>query len=241
MLREYRLPAQAPVPRGQDVGVLVRLTGDYSVRLPAGHRVRIGPWELADGDDVWLPAGSWDVHCSSQCAQIEAHFEGPETFVLADRLVPDPLAGRGLIACYRDRDGPPSYQLDRVIDANGRGEARPEWSIARAGELDVRETGTHRFELVSDDGSRLWLDDELVIDNWGFHGSITKSAEVELSSGRHRIRIDFFQGEGGSELIVLWKPPSLDHSEPLPPSALRLPDDLDAALAEISAVRAMPL
>lgn len=241
MLSEVRLPERLPIPRGQEAGLLVRQTGDYSVRLPADVAVRIGPWELADGEDVWLPAGSWDVRCSSQCGQIEARFEGPETFLLADRLVPDPLAGRGLIACYRDRDGAPDYQFDRVIDDNGRGVLRSEWSIARAGELEVPETGTYGFELVSDDGSRLWLDDELVIDNWGLHGSTTRSAEVELTGGRHRIRIDFFQGKGGSELIVLWQPPWLNHSERLPPDVLRPPSDLDTALAEIGAVRAMPL
>lgn len=241
MLSEIRLPEQMPIPRGQDAGVLVRQTGDYSVRLPADVAVRIGSWELADGEDVWLPAGSWDVHCTGQCAQIDARFEGPETFLLADRLVPDPLAGRGLIACYRDGDGALSYQLDRVIDANGRGLEQSEWSIARVGDLEVPEAGTYRFVLVSDDGSRLWLDDELVIDNWGFHGSVTRSAELELSEGRHRIRIDFFQGEGGSDLIVLWQPPRLNIPEPLPASVLRPPEDLGAALAEISAVRALPL
>jgi len=241
MLSEFRLPERMPVPRGREAGLLVRMTGDYTVHLPEGQSIRIGPWELVDGDDLWLPAGSWDVYCSSECAEIEARFEGPETFVVADRLVPDPLAGRGLIACYRDQDGPPSFQFDRVIDANGRGLNRPEWSISRAGEIEVPETGIFRFEIASDDGSRLWIDDELVIDNWGFHGSITKSAEIELTSGRHRIQIDFFQGEGGYELIVLWKPPSDEIMEPLPPGALRPPADLESAMAKISVVRAMPV
>lgn len=241
MLSEILLPERMPVPQGQEAGVLVRSTGDYLVRLPPGVSVRIGPWELVDTEKVWLPAGSWDVHCSIQCAQIEARFEGPEAFLLRDRLVPDPLAGRGLIACYRDSDGVQSYQLDRVIDANGRGVEDAGWSIARAGELDVPETGTYRFELASDDGSRLWLDDELVIDNWGFHGSTTRSAELELSQGRHRIRIDFFQGEGGSELNVLWQSSRMDFPEPLSAGVLRPPEDLDATLAEIGAVRALPL
>jgi len=83
------------------------------------------------------------------------------------------------------------------------------------------------FQLISDDGSRLWLDGEEVVDNWGRHGERSRGADVTLSAGVHHLRIDYFDERHAAMLELR---ASL-HGEPpdsLPVRILRYPgDELD--------------
>ena len=47
---------------------------------------------------------------------------------------------------------------------------------------------------MSDDGSKLWIDDILVVDNDGLHAPAAKEAEYCLATGSHAIRVHYFQG-----------------------------------------------
>jgi hypothetical protein len=72
---------------------------------------------------------------------------------------------------------------------------RFEWfAIDYTGRFWVRRPGVYRFALTSDDGSKLYIDDELVVDDDGQHPPVTESANVILSGGIHRIRVSYFQG-----------------------------------------------
>jgi len=74
-------------------------------------------------------------------------------------------------------------------------EQRTEWfSVTITGAFKVSEPGLYRFRLKSDDGSQLFIDNQLVVDNDGIHGAISKRGEIELSEGRHRLVLKYFQG-----------------------------------------------
>ncbi|MFO0837540.1 MAG: alpha-L-fucosidase [Phycisphaerae bacterium] len=97
---------------------------------------------------------------------------------------------------------------------------RPEfWALQFTGFIEVTSQGVYRFFTVSDDGSRLWIGDELVVDNDGLHGSVEKSGRIALATGRHAIRIAMFQKTGDVDLRVLWQQPDLPKGE-IPTSAL---------------------
>ena len=55
------------------------------------------------------------------------------------------------------------------------------------------KTGTYNFYLRSDDGSKLYLDGELVIDNNGSNSANTKESMKVLKKGVNPIRIDYFE------------------------------------------------
>ncbi len=85
------------------------------------------------------------------------------------------------------------------------------------------------FVLTSDDGSRLFVDGELVLDNWGVHTTRPKSADVPIAAGTHHVRVEYFDDRGPARLELL---ASLygELPELLPVRLLRHPgDDLDAA------------
>ena len=81
---------------------------------------------------------------------------------------------------------------------------RQEWfAIDYTGRFWIDKPGLYRFALTSDDGSRLYIDDQTVVDNDGVHPAITKSGSVELSGGIHRIRVQYFQGPRLQVALVL--------------------------------------
>jgi hypothetical protein len=70
------------------------------------------------------------------------------------------------------------------------------------GFINVPTSGYYTLAVTSDDGSRLYLGDTLLINNDGVHGMREAWAAAGLQSGRHRVRVEFFQGGGNNGLIV---------------------------------------
>lgn len=103
------------------------------------------------------------------------------------------------------------------------------WSITWDTCLILEKSGPVAFQLTSDDGSRLFVDGEKVIDNWGEHGPKTRGSEVELEAGIRHIHIDFFEAKDKAEIELNV---SLDGDVPvhIPTKYLIYPgDELDAA------------
>ena len=73
---------------------------------------------------------------------------------------------------------------------------RKNYSIEWEGYLFIEEAGVYEFTTASDDGSVIFVDDILVVDNGGFHSLKEVSGEIFLLPGFHSIWIRYFQGEG---------------------------------------------
>jgi len=74
-------------------------------------------------------------------------------------------------------------------------------------ELRVETPGQHAFFLTSDDGSLLYVNDELVVDNDGDHGSTTRSGTIRLQPGTAQLRVEYVQFGGGLVLDVALRRP----------------------------------
>ena len=85
--------------------------------------------------------------------------------------------------------------------------------------IRVPRDGVYTFTTVSDDGSRLAVDGQEVVSNDGLHGMTERRGVVALAAGFHRLRLEYFNKEGGAGLEVRWKGPSLNE-EQVPASAL---------------------
>lgn len=66
--------------------------------------------------------------------------------------------------------------------------------------LNVTTGGTYNFDLLGDDGTRLYIDGVLVIDHDGLHGPTTVSGSTTLGPGDHLVEIVYFEAGGGAEL-----------------------------------------
>lgn len=92
--------------------------------------------------------------------------------------------------------------------------------------IAVPEDGEYTFYLNSDDGSKLYIDGKLVIDNDGLHGAKELSGSVGLQKGNHIIKVEYFQLGGGKGLSVQYKGPGTG-KQAIPNTSLYLvPDQL---------------
>ncbi len=84
------------------------------------------------------------------------------------------------------------------------------YAIRFTGVFIAPRDGEYTFTLTSDDGSKLYIGDQLVVDNDGIHAPITKSGSAKLTKGINKVVVPFFQGGGGAELEVLIEGPGLN-------------------------------
>jgi hypothetical protein len=61
---------------------------------------------------------------------------------------------------------------------------------------------------VSDDGSRLWINNTLVVENGGVHLARERSGTINLTVGYHPLRVSYFQNSGKQSLVISYKPPN---------------------------------
>jgi len=61
----------------------------------------------------------------------------------------------------------------------------------------------YKFVLTSDDGAKLYIDDELDVDNDGIHPPEVRTGRVQLNRGIHHIQVSYFQGPRSQVALVL--------------------------------------
>ncbi len=94
-----------------------------------------------------------------------------------------------------------------------------EWT----GYLIVPVEGTYRFYVLSDDGSKFWLDGELLIDAWKDQApTVYHSPLVELAAGYHRLRYLFYNRHPYAVVKLGWIKPN-GESEIIPPENFATP------------------
>jgi hypothetical protein len=81
------------------------------------------------------------------------------------------------------------------------------FGIVFEGYILIPSDGVYGLFINSDDGSKMILDDKDVIMNDGIHGMREEGKFYPLAKGYHKLRIDYFQGEGGVGLQFLVEAP----------------------------------
>jgi len=81
---------------------------------------------------------------------------------------------------------------------------RFEWfAIEYTGRIWIQKAGPYRFSLLSDDGAKLYLNNQVIIDNDGQHSARAISGSATLTRGVHDIKIEYFQGPRFTVALVL--------------------------------------
>jgi hexosaminidase len=99
-------------------------------------------------------------------------------------------------------------------------ESGDRWGVTLDGWIQVPADAIYDFSLSSDDGSVLWIDDQRVIDNDGYHAAEPKEGMIPLRTGLHRIKVVVFQGGGAASLFLGWRREDDPDFRPVPGSAL---------------------
>lgn len=80
------------------------------------------------------------------------------------------------------------------------------WSARWEADLKVPREDEYSFFTQSDDGLRLYIDDELLVDNWKDQAwrNSGQHAEKKLTRGLHRIRVEHYFRSGSAAVLVKW-------------------------------------
>ncbi len=137
----------------------------------------------------------------------------------------------GLVGNYFNGQGFETFvstRIDPLISFNW-GEGSPmsgigndDYSIRWTGFIQPRYSEKYTFYLTSDNGRRLWINDQLVIDKWIDDWDIPYSGEIELEAGKkYSIRIEYFEKNGGANCKLEWT--SASQSREIVPSSQLFP------------------
>jgi hypothetical protein len=80
-----------------------------------------------------------------------------------------------------------------------------EFGYIYRGYILVPQDGIYTFYIESNDGSKLYLNNEELIDNDGGHTALEKSAQIALQAGEYPIMVKYFQMGAAKTLQVSWK------------------------------------
>ena len=102
-----------------------------------------------------------------------------------------------------------SFNIDKFPRQNN-------FALLIEGYMEAKEDGYYIFGLDSDDGSKLYLNNQLLIDFDGLHGSGDgKSYILPLQKGFYPIKIEYFQKDGGRKLDLKYLTPPIKLREPI--------------------------
>lgn len=129
-----------------------------------------------------------------------------------------PRQGDGLAASYfrtLTLSGSALTRIDATVDFRwGYGAPDPSlpdeiFSVRWSGDVEPEHSETYTFYTTSDDGMRLWVDEQLVIDDWTHHSMSELSGQIDLVAGhRTSIVLEYFEDTGIAGAILAWSSPS---------------------------------
>lgn len=214
------------------------------------------PVSLIEGISKAAGPGTEIVHAAG-CGYIDALDSGP---IPAGMLIPanGKRGQRGLKAEYftnKDLKGTPTVtridkqisfdwglktpiriptgQMDapKAIPADG-------FSVRWTGKLAPEQSGQYILTLSSDDGSRLYFDGKLVIDNWKNGAKNTGSYQADLEAGKqYELRVEYFEDKTRAYVHLNWK--NVSDKKPEFDDALKTAEKSDLIIATVGMNRGM--
>ena len=144
------------------------------------------------------------------------------TTYTATYRVATPGTGTGLSATYynnTDFTGVTVTRVDPTVDFNwGSGSPAPgiganTFSARWTGQVEAQFSGVYTFYTQSDDGARLWINGQQIINNWADRPPTESSGTIQLEAGqRYDIRMEFYEKNGSATARLLWSSASIPKS-----------------------------
>ena len=79
-------------------------------------------------------------------------------------------------------------------------------------EINAETTGTYNFRTYTDDGLRLYIDGNLIIDNWNDQGPTSRTGSIFLDQGNYECIMEYYENGGGATANLYWTPPGQSES-----------------------------
>ncbi|TRX21666.1 T9SS type A sorting domain-containing protein [Flavobacterium franklandianum] len=135
-------------------------------------------------------------------------------YIFSDSTIGDNGSGEGLYGNYFNgmNFGTPVFsRKDATINFNW-GDGSPNiavntdrFSARWTGQIQPKYTGEYTFFVNSDNGRRLWINNQLVIDAWIGDWGVEYSGKITLEAGkRYDIKLEYFEEVGGADCKLEW-------------------------------------
>ncbi|MGB7539364.1 MAG: PA14 domain-containing protein [Anaerolineales bacterium] len=104
----------------------------------------------------------------------------------------------------------PAISFDWTASVPAPGVPAENFSVRWTGRILPQYSETYTFYTYSDDGVRLWVDDQLLIDNWNSHEAEWNTATIALQAGTYySIRLEYYQLSLAGVIQFLWSSDSV--------------------------------
>jgi hypothetical protein len=144
----------------------------------------------------------------------------------------EPGNGDGLSGTYFQgtalAGAPLLTRVDQTVNFNWAGGSpapgvvpNDQFSVRWEGQVEARSDELYTFHVTHDDGARLWVNDQLIIDKWTDHAAVEDSGTIALQLGqRYTIRLEFYENGGDASAILAWSTPLGIEKQIIPQSQL---------------------
>jgi hypothetical protein len=242
---EWQINNPNPVPLSTNPEVKVRYNWAVYSQFDAGGSVvqSASGWDNQNPNPVNTPYAlslslEWYLVIAGQPTDIlgsvvvNADASGSCTPITPSPTPPSGGSGAGLQGEYFNKKDFTRLALTRT-DATvnfdwGKGSPDPSvqknaFSVRWTGQVQPLYSETYTFYTVSDDGVRLWVNGQQIINNWNNHSAHEDSGTITLVAGQHYdIQIDYYEDGGDAVIKLLWSSPS-QAKETIPQSQLYPP------------------
>ena len=206
-------PVVAEGQRGTGIGIPGRVgrgTGGYGNGKHLAKGTSTADVELATLEGIGTGLGIFDTNVMTGHGFIgEVYVPGGQIHRMPDFDLLTPIytfVTPNLDISKRDyTEGFPTPEMQSVVE---------DFAIRFRGELAIDTPGLYHFGLYSDDGSKLYIDGTLVVDNDGIHIAKGEKGSITLSTGVYPVEIHYFQGPRHS-IALQWyyQPPDGSYLE----------------------------
>lgn len=194
-------------------------SGSISVNEGNSINFTISPDNGFVVDEVFVDGSSIGAVTTYNFNNVRADHTINATFKEVVGSPPSPPGTNGLFATYynnQNLQGAPSLtRIDPIIDFNWK-ELSPDPSInvdnfstRWSGFVQPEFTGNYRFFMLSNDGSRLWIDGVQLVDRWT-DGQLQESGNIYLEAGvLYPIVIEQYENNGNARANLYWSGPNV--------------------------------
>ncbi len=106
------------------------------------------------------------------------------------------------------------------------------YSVRWVGQVQPQYSETYFFDVNSDDGCKLWVNDQLIINNWVKQNAVDMIGTITLQAGtRYDLKLEYLQTNGAAQAHLSWY--SFDQSKQIIPSTSLYPTNSSAATSAL--------
>jgi hypothetical protein len=154
---------------------------------------------------IWALSAASAAMCLSACTQPSSGREEGSSAALS--------TGNGLQGQYFSGmafNAPVLTHIDAAVNFNwldspGTGVPSDQFSVRWTGQVEALYSEVYTFYTQSDDGVRLWVNGQQLVNNWTDHASVENSGSIALSAGqRYDLKMEFYDNASAAIAILSW-------------------------------------